>query len=712
MADIRIKDLATTATSAASDDYLALDGSANGTRKILATNVAQNVTDVTFGSSGPSAKSSIAARAARQGLVFDGTSQATSSRSLGSIWTVPVIFTVPASNPSARATIWALNDSGGGYSNATSLSAFIGTGGELFIRGFGASASDSRIATVSGFVSSYGGKVVSLTAVQSGGTLQLYLNGTALAFTETTAGTAPAWNATWLSTFILGGNGGNSYFTGFVSSLGIYNRALSAAEVVALYEAGVPAGGDYNTASNTSKLTGANSDFSSAGNWTVTGATTISGGKLNLSNGDQAYCIPGTISVPIGAKFRVTITVDSITAGSVQVYTGGTGGWVNIATTAGTFTQEFTFSATTGTNTAINLKSVGGNAVVDTVLYYQIGLLLAPDAGQAGGGLTWYDTSGNSANITLPASGVTWNVPTSSYWGGNLTVGGSKVALPSGALLGMTVTTALLTSTNYALFQDATQTFLNVATGGSVQLRVNNVEQLRVFSNGNVGIGVAGTDGGQKLQVAGTGYFSEQVTSARPFMSTGAITANMTSAGGVGFSGGSANFYSFGANTTTSGGFAFQSVSSNASVNFNALTLAANTGDATFAGTVRSTIATLYSSQTDLRNTVQIQASTTDAKDRAGFLVRGATGNDDWYILGDTQGGSPTFRIGKAASSTLTDLFTIDKNYGIIRTQGGTAYTPASASATGTAGTIAWDASYIYVCTAANTWKRVAIATW
>jgi len=38
--------------------------------------------------------------------------------------------------------------------------------------------------------------------------------------------------------------------------------------------------------------------------------------------------------------------------------------------------------------------------------------------------------------------------------------------------------------------------------------------------------------------------------------------------------------------------------------------------------------------------------------------------------------------------------------------------TPASASATGTTGTIAWDASYIYVCTATNTWKRVAIATW
>ncbi len=38
--------------------------------------------------------------------------------------------------------------------------------------------------------------------------------------------------------------------------------------------------------------------------------------------------------------------------------------------------------------------------------------------------------------------------------------------------------------------------------------------------------------------------------------------------------------------------------------------------------------------------------------------------------------------------------------------------TPASAAATGTAGQIRWDADYIYVCTAANNWKRVAISNW
>ncbi len=37
---------------------------------------------------------------------------------------------------------------------------------------------------------------------------------------------------------------------------------------------------------------------------------------------------------------------------------------------------------------------------------------------------------------------------------------------------------------------------------------------------------------------------------------------------------------------------------------------------------------------------------------------------------------------------------------------------PASAAAAGTAGTIAISTTHIYVCTATNTWKRVAIATW
>lgn len=37
---------------------------------------------------------------------------------------------------------------------------------------------------------------------------------------------------------------------------------------------------------------------------------------------------------------------------------------------------------------------------------------------------------------------------------------------------------------------------------------------------------------------------------------------------------------------------------------------------------------------------------------------------------------------------------------------------PATTSSTGTAGQIAYDSGYIYICTASNTWKRAALATW
>ena len=63
-----------------------------------------------------------------------------------------------------------------------------------------------------------------------------------------------------------------------------------------------------------------------------------------------------------------------------------------------------------------------------------------------------------------------------------------------------------------------------------------------------------------------------------------------------------------------------------------------------------------------------------------------------------------------------TERFTIS-NTGYVQITGdqlgiATSKTPASAAATGTTGSICWDADYIYVCTATDTWKRVAIATW
>jgi hypothetical protein len=84
----------------------------------------------------------------------------------------------------------------------------------------------------------------------------------------------------------------------------------------------------------------------------------------------------------------------------------------------------------------------------------------------------------------------------------------------------------------------------------------------------------------------------------------------------------------------------------------------------------------------------------------AGVTNAFITSSGDSYL----NGGKLTIGSSTAGTSKLT---VADDSIQI-----NTAKTPASATATGTTGQVCWDSSYIYVCTATNTWKRAAIATW
>ena len=71
--------------------------------------------------------------------------------------------------------------------------------------------------------------------------------------------------------------------------------------------------------------------------------------------------------------------------------------------------------------------------------------------------------------------------------------------------------------------------------------------------------------------------------------------------------------------------------------------------------------------------------------------------------------GAPTFQTGLQVTGVVTAT-TFDGNVSGEVTLEGAA--PATATSTGTAGDIRYDANYVYVCVATNTWKRSALATW
>lgn len=69
-------------------------------------------------------------------------------------------------------------------------------------------------------------------------------------------------------------------------------------------------------------------------------------------------------------------------------------------------------------------------------------------------------------------------------------------------------------------------------------------------------------------------------------------------------------------------------------------------------------------------------------------------------------GSTGNIGIGVSAEPTTK----LDVNSDMLRLR--TAKTPATSSSAGNQGEICWDANYLYICTATNTWRRIAHATW
>lgn len=114
-------------------------------------------------------------------------------------------------------------------------------------------------------------------------------------------------------------------------------------------------------------------------------------------------------------------------------------------------------------------------------------------------------------------------------------------------------------------------------------------------------------------------------------------------------------------------------------------------------------------------NCVITHDNVTSRNTQSAVYTNGTGGRNNYGIAGYDRNSYRTsmmfpreIGIGMANTDILTDY--LDVNAGTFRLR--SPITPASAGASGSQGQIRWDADYVYVCTATNTWKRAALSTW
>lgn len=91
-----------------------------------------------------------------------------------------------------------------------------------------------------------------------------------------------------------------------------------------------------------------------------------------------------------------------------------------------------------------------------------------------------------------------------------------------------------------------------------------------------------------------------------------------------------------------------------------------------------------------------------------GLYIGSVMGTSKWPIYVDDSG--PNYFAGDLGLGVTEPTAKLDIDADIMRLR--TSKTPASASASGNAGEICWDANYLYVCVATDTWRRTPLSSW
>jgi len=231
------------------------------------------------------------------------------------------------------------------------------------------------------------------------GTAVFYTDGTLLGSQSITAAATASLSNTGILD-ICGNSSVGARYASTTRACYLYNRALSAAEVLSLCNNGVASA---DTGASQTSLVPSPLDFTSG--WNVTGTASITDADtISLpANGDSVRR-SFTVSTSKNYRLRLVGTTTQI----IRITDNSLTNVIISSIAAGAF--DITLETTLAAN-GIAVRNISGVATtVDftTFTLRQIGCTLQLEPpGLTASGLTWTDSSGNGNNGTLPAAGAT-----------------------------------------------------------------------------------------------------------------------------------------------------------------------------------------------------------------------------------------------------------------------------------------------------------------